>query len=950
MDLICLDFESYFATGHSLTNMSPIEYVMHPDTEIISCAVKVNDYPTDVFFGEDEVRGALKSIDKKVRESLLVAHNMSGFDAMICAWRFGMQPKRWGCTLAMARPIHSLTVGNSLAKLVQHYGIGVKDNSALLNTKGRHLKDFTPDEIEAMKVYNRADTDQCKALFDILVQHTNPRELWLIDSTIRMLVNPQFVTNVPMLELALHRERVKKRKSLMALAEQLEIKYSDDDEATAAAVRAELMSAPKFSALLVSQGVEVPMKPSPSDPDSGKMVPALAKNDEEFLELQEHDNPLVAAATCARIEAKSTLLETRIESFITATNYCGGKLPIPIRYYGAHTGRDSGEQYNPQNLPRIGRDKEGNIVPKLTNALRMSLNAPPGYKVIVSDLSGIELRVNHFLWQVGSSMKLFRADPEKADLYKEFASKLYSVPLSEVSKTQRQVGKVAHLGLGFGAGAPTFRKVAKSMGGVTLNEVEAQSIVSAWRASYSEIVEGWATCNDALRFIEAGQPWPIDLNGLLKTDKDAIVLPSGRRIRYPKLRKQVIESGRNAGRDEWVFGEGRNLKRIYGGRVTENCIAEGTLVLTDAGYLPIEKLTSLHLIHDGVEFVRFKELSSKGVQAVIPIDGVFMTQDHEVLTDEGWIAASQSPRPYRPSIRNVNCAAPRHARTTWEGLLALPMRVWDTLHQSWGGRYQSRKAWTGAQLRMPQHGVHLHQEQYARYERAPSVLGISQHDRPLPFANAPSLAQLWRAWNTSVRELAARVSVFLGRYGRYLRTGFGFGPQGQRWPVLAGELPLGFPQAEFYEPSHHHQGGRCPAVKPPLRHREDHVVQPAESWLASGSTATEARLHKQVYDLINCGPRQRFVVLGVEGPFIVHNCVQALAADIIMDNSIAFWRQTKLRPALRVHDELVYIVPEKQAEEHLATLQQIMRTPPVWWPELVVWSEGDIADNYGAAK
>lgn len=491
MDIVTLDFETFWATGHSLTNMSPIEYVMHPDTEVISCSVKVNNYPTDVFFGETEVRKALKGISKTVSGSLLVAHNMSGFDAMICAWRFGMRPKRWGCTLAMARPAHSLTVGNSLAKLVKHYGIGVKDNSALINTKGKHLKDFSPVEIADMRVYNRDDTEQCRALFDILVQHTSPRELWLIDSTIRMLIEPQFSTNLPLLEMALHRERVQKHKSLMALAEQLDIEYTDDDVATAAAVRTELMSAPKFSALLESQGVEVPMKPSPSDPDSGKMVPALAKTDEEFLELQEHDNPLIAAATRARIEAKSTLLETRVESFITATKYCDGKLPIPIRYYGAHTGRDSGEQYNPQNLPRISRDKEGNVVPKLTNALRMSLCAPPGYKVIVSDLSGIELRVNHFLWRVDSSMELFRADPEKADLYKEFACRLYSVPPEQVSKLQRQVGKVAHLGLGFGAGAPTFRKVAKTMGGVTLNEAESQSIVSAWRASYSEIVGGW---------------------------------------------------------------------------------------------------------------------------------------------------------------------------------------------------------------------------------------------------------------------------------------------------------------------------------------------------------------------------------------------------------------------------------------------------------------------------
>jgi hypothetical protein len=51
-----------------------------------------------------------------------------------------------------------------------------------------------------------------------------------------------------------------------------------------------------------------------------------------------------------------------------------------------------------------------------------------------------------------------------------------------------------------------------------------------------------------------------------------------------------------------------------------------------------------------------------------------------------------------------------------------------------------------------------------------------------------------------------------------------------------------------------------------------------------------------------------------------------------------------------VHDELVYVVPEEDAQHVLDTVQRIMRTPPVWWPELITWSEGDIAQSYGEAK
>ena len=86
------------------------------------------------------------------------------------------------------------------------------------------------------------------------------------------------------------------------------------------------------------------------------------------------------------------------------------------------------------------------------------------------------------------------------------------------------------------------------------------------------------------------------------------------------------------------------------------------------------------------------------------------------------------------------------------------------------------------------------------------------------------------------------------------------------------------------------------------------------------------------------------------GPKADENIVQALARDVIFDCAFDFFKTTGLRPQLRVHDELVYVAPTNVADDLLATLQGIMRTPPKWWPELVVWSEGDIADTYGAAK
>lgn len=578
MKLITLDFETYWDVNHTLSKMSPIEYVMHPETELISCAIKTGKRSSYVVFGEDEIARALA--DEPIEDSLVIAHNMSMFDSMIVAWRLKLKPRMWGCTLAMSRYFHGNTIGGRLATLVQHYGIGVKNNQVLIQTKGKHLKDFTPQERADMEVYNRDDTDQCYDLFLRMYPHMPRRELHIIDSNVRMLVEPKFHLNFPMLQEALRREQAKKRKTLISLATQLEVDNNGDDETTARRVREVLMSAEKFSVLLAQRGVPVPVKPSPSDPE--KLIPALAKTDDEFMALLEDDDPVVAAAAAARLEQKSTLLETRLQAFIRTGKVTGGTLPIPARFYGAHTGRDSGELYNALNMPRIVWNKDGTPVPKLTNALRMSLEAPKGYVVIVADKSGIEMRLNHHLWKVRYSMDLWKQDPE-ADIYRTTAAKYYRVEESAVQGPQRQFGKVLQLACGFGIGATTFLRTAWTMGRLRLEPAEAENGVQGWRRMHPEIADwdtgGWARCHESLRYIAAGQEFQIDPWGLLHTSKIGIHGPDGRIVRYPDLRTTVNEK---TGRTEWKYGQGRHTRYVYGGKVDENVIQFlGRTVLMD---------------------------------------------------------------------------------------------------------------------------------------------------------------------------------------------------------------------------------------------------------------------------------------------------------------------------------------------------------------------------------
>lgn len=586
---VCVDLETFWSQTHSLSKMNPIAYCTNQETELISIAYKfANDKPHCIV-GEQDIKSWAKAVDWS--DKLVYGHNLSGFDAMILRWRLGLRPAMWGCTLAMARPLHAITVGGSLAKLVAHYKLGVKDQTALMDTKGRHLKDFTPQEVAAMREYNKADVDQCAALFEILLPLTPKREMKLIDMTVRMLVEPRFRVNTEMLTKTLAEEQQRKETLLLDVAEALG--FDRDEMDVAEKVRAELASAPKFSAALERLGVEVPVKQSPSDPE--KVIPALAKSDEAFLALQEHEDERVAAAARCRLDVKSTILESRIQSFLEVAGCTGGRMPIAKNYYGAHTGRWSGAfGLNQENLPRVSG--------KPSDVLRMCLEAPPGHSVVVADLSGIELRMNHFLWRVPSSMALFKADPEKADLYKDFASKLYDKPVSEVTKEDRQVGKVAHLGLGYGAGAATFQKVAKLMGGVAITAEESADIVSKWRAAYEEIVRGWRTCQASLYSIAQGGATEVDPWGLVTTNREGLLLPSGRMLRYPGLRQEANDNGKL----EWTYGSGRHKTRVYAGKVTENIVqALARDVLSDNA-LEVARRTGLnptHTVHDELVYI-----------------------------------------------------------------------------------------------------------------------------------------------------------------------------------------------------------------------------------------------------------------------------------------------------------------------------------------------------------
>ena len=572
MKLITLDFETYYDKKYSLSKLTTEEYIRHPEFEVIGVAVKqVSSGPgeTKWFSGTKErTKDFLDQFDWD--NCLVVAHNAM-FDMAILSWIFGIKPKRVADTLSMSRAIHSIEVGGSLKALAEYYQLGEK-GTEVVNALGKRRIDFTDEELARYAEYCINDVELTEDLFKVLLPKLNMLELKLIDLTIKMFSEPALELDIDVLEAHLQGVQ-KKKQDLMA-------KIEADKKA--------IMSNPKFAELLKSHGVIPPTKISPT---TGKETYAFSKTDEEFRALLDHENEDVQALVSARLGVKSTIEETRTERFINIA--MRGTLPIPLRYYAAHTGRWGGDdKVNMQNLPR-------------TSALKDAICAPFGYRMIDCDSSQIEARTLAWLAEQNDLVDAF---DKGEDVYKIMASSIYGKPVEDISKDERFVGKTTILGAGYGMGARKFQAQLKNFG-VELPEDECQRIISVYRDEYQWIPQLWRNAGKALEAMMNEEGMLLGRDGALYVEGGkGIRLPNGLYIQYPNIRKEQNEDGK----EEIVYDTRRGKmtvpNRIYGGKVIENvCQALARIVIGEQMLEIAKQYKVVMTVHDAVACIVPKE-------------------------------------------------------------------------------------------------------------------------------------------------------------------------------------------------------------------------------------------------------------------------------------------------------------------------------------------------------
>jgi DNA polymerase bacteriophage-type len=295
----------------------------------------------------------------------------------------------------------------------------------------------------------------------------------------------------------------------------------------------------------------------------------------------------------------------------------GDRIRGGFKYHGAATGRWSGEGVQAQNLkkPDVG-DLDAAIAAVATgdyahvkslyprplsvvgDCSRAMICAPAGKVLIGADFSAIESRV--LAWVAGEAWKLdayrrFDATHDPADEpYRVTAAKIFRTQPSNISKDQRNVGKICDLAFGYQGGLGAWRNFQPDQ----FTDEEVEQFKKEWRAAHPSIKKLWYLLDKAA-WTAVKERGRTARCGVSRFRCDGaflqLILPSGRKILYPQPRiigdeieQRVVFTDSAAGQ----FTDCRHGQGAYGGTWTENVVqgiardllAEAMLRIEAAGY------------------------------------------------------------------------------------------------------------------------------------------------------------------------------------------------------------------------------------------------------------------------------------------------------------------------------------------------------------------------------
>jgi len=632
--LLTLDFETYYGRGYSIgrSDTNTIDYVCDDRFKIQCVGVKVDNEDVEIFREDEmaEFEQFLLELTRSGEPIALICHN-TAFDGIILHHHFNWHPDYYVDTMSMSK---GMFVGapaslKALSKRLWSADSGKRKGDELALSKD--IYDLPRELMDILANYCIQDVTLTYEAFKVMYKHFPEDELYLIHANIRMFCEPWLRVDTEIIQEEIDAQVTEKRAAYKKAGIPLTV----------------LSSNQKFGIYLETNGYELPAKENVK----GEWIAALGQKDWAFLKFMAA-HPELADVFAARKYAKSNIQESRARRFLSTAEKFDGFMPVPLKYYGAHTGRYSGgEALNLQNLPRI------NPTNATSGRLRRSLCAPDGYSVIVSDLSNIEARV--LAW-ISDNTELIQLYLTGGDPYLLMASKIYDFDYNDALtrkseksfKAMRNVGKVSVLGLGFGMGANKFW-VTMNTGPMGMDPIpttidEAEHIVALYRETNFPVVDYWDKCDEIISQMLQGN---VGLKfGPLEIHNNNIILPNNMALQYPNLCMKEDIRGHSFQYSPELnqYGELKTRKYLWGGTLTENIVQALARIIITEQALAIEKHLDdtygldqarlVHMVHDELIVVgpeKYAEAIYKSMIAIMSTSPTW-APDLPLESEGGW--------------------------------------------------------------------------------------------------------------------------------------------------------------------------------------------------------------------------------------------------------------------------------------------------------------------------
>nr|DAZ76444.1 MAG TPA: DNA polymerase I [Caudoviricetes sp.] len=472
-----------------------------------------------------------------------------------------------------------------------------------------------------------------------------------------------------------------------------------------------------------------------------------------------------------------------------------------------------------------------------------------------------------------------------------------------------------------------------------MEESELQPLVDAWRKANPHIVNFWWSVDGAAKEAVIGRTTTSThgIRFIYKSGMLFIELPSGRRLAYVKPKMGENRFGGESITYEGTNGTTKKWERLetFGGKLVENCLAEGTLVLTDRGYIPIQMIKQSDLIWDGIEWVTHDGIAYQGIKTTVAVGSLHMTNNHKILTEKGWIECGKAEGFNWAEVRLPDRFRAGGEQQKWESTLEMQVRMWKR-----GCLCGERPKERNSLLWLQEKAIYRREEENSWNVKAPSLGCMAFNEAAVHRFESSCLQKLWRAWHNCLSKMAGKFREFLGGYGTYLDQRIGFGQNRQRERIFTRELSMDnkenkLQQQKNFKDFENKVLGDSPFCSCGNDGTEaNYFAVPAKPRMADRITVSETGLSESVYDIRNCGPRHRFTVLDNDKLRIVSNCTQAMARDILM---FAIRNMKDYRIVAHVHDEVIVECPEDISVDSIC---QLMSKTPDWAEGLTLKAEG----------